>query len=373
MGMKLIAQVKLLPTEQQANVLRRTIELTNEACNYLSERAWETKTFRQYDLHKLAYYDTRAKFPELSSQIVVRCIARVTDAYKLDRKTKRQFQPLSAIAYDDRILRWYTDERSCVSIWTVNSRNRISFVCGEKQRALLQFRQGQSDLILRNGTFYLHAICEIEEPPADDPDDFLGLDLGVINIAVDSDGTVHSARHVNNVRHRHQRLRRRLQKKGTKSAKRRLKKLSGKEAKFARDTNHCISKQIVAVAQRTGRGIAMENLTGIRTRIRAKRSQRATLHSWSFYQLRQFVVYKSQLIGTRLVFVDPAYTSQTCPVCGYIARSNRPNQSTFSCGQCGFAGLADHIAAENIRRAAVNRPHVSDATSVTVPGTSSRL
>ena len=102
--MKLIAKVKLLPTEQQSIALRCTLELANQACNYLSNRAWESKTFRQYNLHKLAYYDARAKFPDLSSQIVVRCIARVADAYKLDRETKRQFRPISAIAYDDRIL-----------------------------------------------------------------------------------------------------------------------------------------------------------------------------------------------------------------------------------------------------------------------------
>ena len=101
--MKLVAQVKLLPTPEQADALRRTLELANSACNYLSERAWEAKTFRQYDLHKLAYHDARAEFPDLSSQIIVRSIAKVADAYKLDRRTKRTFRPYGSIAYDQRI------------------------------------------------------------------------------------------------------------------------------------------------------------------------------------------------------------------------------------------------------------------------------
>lgn len=361
--MKLMAQVKLQPTDDQALALKRTIERANEACNHLSNVAWETRCFRQYSLHKLAYHATRASFPDLSSQVIVRCIARVADAYKLDRKTRRQFRPLSAIAYDLRILHWYT-ERSFVSIWTVDGREKIPFVCGDTQRELLKSQQGESDLVYRDGEFFLYATCNIEEPPEGDPSDFLGVDLGVVNIAVDSDGELYSARQVNNVRHRHRRLRRKLQRKGSRSAKRRLKKLSGKEKRFAKDVNHCISKQLVAKTERTGRGIALENLTGIRERIRARRSQRATLHSWSFYQLRQFVSYKARRAGVPVVFVDPRDTSRICPICGCRDKRNRPDQSTFSCIACGYAGFADYIASVNIRRrAVVNRPNVADSTA----------
>lgn len=361
--MKLMAQVKLQPIDDQALALKRTIERANEACNHLSDIAWETRCFRQYSLHKLAYHTTRTAFPDLSSQVIVRCIARVADAYKLDRKSKRQFRPFSAITYDLRILHWYT-ERSMVSIWTVGSRQKIPFVCGDRQRELLKSQQGESDLVYHGGDFFLYATCNVEEPPEGDPSDFLGVDLGVVNIAVDSDGQVYSAKQVNNVRHRHCRLRKKLQQKGSRSAKHRLKKLSGKEKRFANNVNHCISKQLVAKAERTRRGIALENLTGIRERIRARRSQRATLHSWSFYQLRQFVSYKARRVGVPVVFVDPAYTSQTCPTCGCVDKKNRPDQSTFSCIACGYAGFADYIASVNIRRrAVVNRPNVADSTA----------
>jgi len=359
--MKLIAQVKLQPDERQADALKRTLETANAACNWLSEQAWEAKTFGQFALHKLAYHAAREAFPSLSSQVVVRCIAKVADAYKLDRKTQRTFRMTGGIAYDVRILRWYVD-KSEVSIWSVDGRLRIPFVCGPRQRELLRTQRGESDLVLVNGAFYLLAVCDVEDPTPQEVEGVLGVDLGIVNIAVDSDGEVHSASHVNNVRYRHRRLRQKLQKKGTKSAKRRLKKLSGRERRFATAVNHALSKRIVVKAQDTGRAIALEDLGGIRDRVTVRKSQRATLHSWSFFQLRQFITYKAALRGVPLVLVDPRNTSRTCPRCGCIDKRNRPSQSSFSCVSCGFAGLADAIAATNISirgRAAVNQPNVS--------------
>ena len=360
--MKLTAQVKLLATHEQLALLKQTMETANAACNAISHRAWQNKEFQQYRLHKLTYHEIRAAF-RLTAQVVVRCIARVAAAYKLDRKTRRVFKSGGAIPYDDRILRWYVG-RAEVSIWTVNGRQRIPFVCGERQRRLLAARQGETDLIYHRGEFYLAATCNVEEPEPTDVDDVLGVDFGVVNIAVDSDGEVHAGNQVNNVRHRHRRLRAKLQRKGTKAARRRLKKLAGKECRFAKHTNHVISKHIVAKAQGTRRAIAIEDLKGIRERVTARRQQRATLHSWAFSQLRQHTTYKAALAGVPLVLIDPRNTSRTCPACGYVDKRNRPNQSTFSCVKCGFAGPADHIAAMNIRvlgRGVVNRPYVSDA------------
>jgi IS605 OrfB family transposase len=139
----------------------------------------------------------------------------------------------------------------------------------------------------------------------------------------------------------------------TKSAKRLLKKRSRKEARFAADTNHCISKQIVTEAQRTGRGIALEDLTGIRGRVGLRKPQRVTLHSWAFAQFGQFTAYKARRAGVPVVFVDPAYTSQRCSTCGLTDKKNRPAQATFCCTSCGFAEHADVNAARNIAARAV--------------------
>lgn len=370
--MKLIAQVKLQPTAEQADALRRTLEASNAAANFLSDLAWSSRMFRQYDLHHAAYYDLRKRFG-LSAQATARVISKVADAYKKDKRSKRTFKPLGSIAYDSRILSWKKEQH--ISIWTVDGRQTIPFVAGDRQIAMLANRQGEADLVYRGREFYLYQTCDIEESEVAPVEDYIGVDMGVVNIAVDSDGNVQAGNQINNVRHRHRRLRTKLQRKGTRSSRRRLKRLSGKESRFAKHVNHEISKRVVDTAQRTGRGIAVEDLAGIRDRIRARRSQRAILHSWSFHELRSFIEYKARLAGVPVVAVDPHNTSRTCPSCGHIDKANRPNQATFSCVQCGFSGLADRIAAENIRRAAVNRPCVSDAPSIPVQrqGQSPRL
>ena len=157
-------------------------------------------------------------------------------------------------------------------------------------------------------------------------------------------------------------LRKRLQSKGTNFSKCLLKKRRRKEQLFARDVNHVISKKVVAKAEGTSRGIALEDLKGIRRRITASRSQRRSHHSRSFRQLRGFVEYKACLRGVPVVAVDSRNTSPHCPSCGRIHKANRLSQSLFSCVLCGFSGHADHIVAINMgRRASVNRPDV-DAT-----------
>ncbi|MBK7452987.1 MAG: hypothetical protein IPJ46_04490 [Anaerolineales bacterium] len=101
--MKLIAQIKLLPAPEQAQALRKTLEVANAACNYISQQAWDNQTFKQFPIHKLTYYAVKEMFG-LTAQVAVRCISKVADAYKLDRKVKRTFKPHGAIAFDDRIL-----------------------------------------------------------------------------------------------------------------------------------------------------------------------------------------------------------------------------------------------------------------------------
>ena len=358
-AMKLVAQAKLLTTSAQASALRETLEQANAACNWVSAWAWEHQTFGQWSIHKACYYTVRDQF-SLSAQLTVRVIAKVTDAYKLDRKTQRTFSPTGSIAYDDRILRWKVSV-SEVSIWTMHGRQTIPFVCGQRQRDLLQTQQGETDLAYRDGCFYLFATCNVEEPAPSDVTGVLGCDLGIVNILTDSDGTVYSGGAVTGLRRRCRRLRQKLQAKRTRSAKRLLKKRRRKERRFSTDVNHCVSKAVVATAQGTGRAIALEDLKGIRDRVTVRRNQRATLHSWSFNQLVRFVTYKAKQRGVPVVLVDPRNTSRTCPSCGCIDKRNRPTQSKFSCVQCGFAGLADHIAACNIAsRADVNLPYVAD-------------
>jgi len=356
--MKLVVNLKLKPTQEQAVVLKATLEMANAACNYLSACAWEAKIFGQYHLHKLAYYDTRTRFP-LAAQMVVRSIAKVADAYKLDRKVQRRFRKDSAQPYDRNIIRFTKDE--IVSIWTLSGRQKIPFVMGERQRELFAFRKGEVDLMRINGKFFLAVVCDIDDPKLIKTTDVLGVDLGIINIAADSRGKTYSGKAINTNRCKFEHRRRNLQKKQTRPAKRKLRKISGQQARFQKDVNHCISKAIVADAKRTESAIAIEDLSGIRKRVTARRHQRARLSNWGFHQLRAFLSYKAALSGVPLLLVDPRNTSRECPKCGHIDKANRKTRNDFLCVKCGLAGPADTIAARNIRaRALVNAPMVTD-------------
>jgi putative transposase len=358
---KLAVQVRLLPDAAQEAALRATLDLANQAANLVSEVAWVRCVFRAFHLHRLVYGQVRAM--GLSAQPAVRVIKKVADAYKIDRRAKRTFRRDAAQPYDDRCLSWQPDQHT-VSIWTIAGRLKgVRFAVGEHQQALLAHRKGESDLLCRDGKWYLYATCEFPEPPQVTPAGFLGIDLGIVNIATTSDNQRHAGKRLNRVRHRNRQLRAKLQRKGTKSAKRLLRHRRRKEARFATDTNHVISKRIVAEAERTGRGIALEDLTGIRGRVRLRTPQRATLHSWAFHQLGHFIAYKARRAGVVVVWVDPAYSSQACSECGHVDRDNRPDQARFCCRSCGFAGHADWNAACNIAMrgaagwAAVNQPH----------------
>lgn len=348
--MKLVANIQLKPTLEQEASLRATLERCNEACNWLSETGFAAGITRQYALHKLGYYETRKRFG-LAAQATVRCIAKVADAYKGRRvEVAQSFRKHAAQPYDHNIFRFTKDDT--VSIWTISGRFRIPFVCGERQRKLLAFRKGEVDLMLVGGRWYVACVCDIPDPAEIDVEGILGVDFGIVNIAYDSQGRSYSGATIDRARDKFSKRRAALQRRNTKAAKRRLKKLSGKEARFRRHINHCISKEIVASAKRSRFAIAIEDLTHIRKRVKARKAQRNRLHGWSFAQLRQFVTYKAKLAGIPAILVNPRNTSRACPRCGLIDKKNRHTQAIFSCRRCRHTAPADFIAAENISSSA---------------------
>lgn len=344
---KLTVQIKLLPTPKQAESLRETLEAVNGAANRLSQLAWDSKEFRRFPLHKTYYRQIRDEFP-LSAQIVCLLNAKVVDAYKLDKKVQRVFRKHGCIAYDSRILSLNLVP-STVSIWTLAGRAKVPFVCGEKQRALLAYHRGESDLILRKGKWFLNITVDVPEDKEIEAVDVLGIDLGITNICADSDGNKYSGAKLNKIRHRNRSLRKKLQRIGTKSARRLLKKRSRREQNFARDTNHTISRRIVSLAKRTNRMVAIEELNGIRSRVRARKRERTKLHSWAFAQLGSFLEYKCARAGIPLLRIDPQFTSQACSQCGHTEKANRKSRDSFVCKACGHTACADENGAANIR------------------------
>jgi len=244
---------------------------------------------------------------------------------------------------------------------------------GRYQAERFTAAKGQCDLVRRKDSkWFLLVTVDLPDGTKPPITDFLGVDLGVENIAADSDGQRHSGAHVEACRMRHHALQRDLQKAAVgrrrrglrpKNIRRKLKSLAGREARFRKDVNHVISKTLVAKAKGTGRGLALENLQGIHNPTRFRKQQRAKMGGWAFRQLRSFIDYKAKQAGVGLVVVDPSNTSRQCSVCGHIAKANRPSQSEFRCVVCEHADHADVNAARNIRfraRAAVNQPIVSE-------------
>jgi IS605 OrfB family transposase len=225
----------------------------------------------------------------------------------------------------------------------------VPFVGDPDQLAVLaQYRSGESDLVTHQGKWYLLATVDVPSADFTEPDGFVGVDMGIVNIATTSAGQNWSGARINRLRHKNRKLRAKLQAKSSKSARRLLKKISGREARFSTDTNHVISKRIVTEAERTGKGIAVEDLAGIRSRVRLRKPQRVMLHSWAFAQLGAFLAYKAEAAGIAFVQVDPAYTSQQCNDCGHIDKKNRIDQATFACQSCGVSLNADLNASRNI-------------------------
>jgi putative transposase len=372
----------MLPTTLEASALKATLRACNDAASWLSTRMHADGVQRKLDAHKRFYTDLRLRFG-LSAQPAIRVIGKVAEAYAAllanvgtgkhgppgsRRREKICGKPIAfrddaAQPFDARCLSWQIRDavghrEATVSIWTVHGRLRnIRILAAPKDLALLRvLKVGETDLIERDGKWFLYATVDTPEAPINDPlNGFVGVDLGIINIATTSDGDRTGGARLNKYRKRQARLRKRLQAKKTSSARRLLRKRRRKERRFATDVNHCVSKRIVAEAERTGRGIAVEQLGGIRDRVRLRKPQRATLHSWAFSQLGGFLAYKARIAGVAFVQVDAAYTSQTCYRCGSIDKRNRRSQSVFECVRCGFVGHADHNAANNIAKRGVVR------------------
>ena len=349
--MKLTLKIKLLPPEEQTAILLETFREANAACNRISETAWKEQTFNQFRIHKLVYHDLKDS-TSLSAQMIVRCISKVANAYKSGKKVQRTFLPWGGLAYDARILSFKKDS---VSLWTIEGRQTIPFVCHRPD--WLPYIKGEADLITNKGKFYLLQTVEIPEEAVRDTEKFLGVDFGIKNLATDSDGESFSGEAVEKIRQKRTSHKQRLQKKGTKSAKRRLKKVSGREHRFKYNTNHVVSKKLVLKAKGTGQGMALEDLSGIRDRTTVRSGQRDQFGKWAFGQLRSFVEYKARMHGIPVILVDPRHTSRQCSRCGHIDRKNRKSQSEFQCVQCSFSLNADWNAAINIAsRASVNTP-----------------
>jgi putative transposase len=368
---KLVVQVKVTPDAVQAPAIERTLHAANEAANWVSAVSFVHFGLKGSvrELRKLCYGELKAR--RFGAQAAQHIIKRVADSYatlraniragnlgregsKRRRKAESKpiiFRPDAAHTYDDRCLSWNYDSQT-VSIWTLDGRiKNVRFACSaDALKQLTEHRKGESDLIHRDGKWFLVAVIDVPEPEVFAPKGWIGVDRGINNLATTSDGDNHSGRRLERYRRWHARKKAEIQAKRTRSAAKLLKKRARRETRHATHVNHKIATTVVAVAQRTERGIALEELGGIRERVTVSRDQRARQSSWPFHQLRSFLEYKARRCGVPFIEVDPRYTSQRCPRCGHTEKANRPTRDNFSCRRCGLAGPADHVAGANIAK-----------------------
>ena len=345
-AMKQVIALKLEPSPEQANALLAVMEAFNAAASFVAAVAFEKRISNKLVIQPLVYGQLREHFG-LSSQLAIRAIAKAIEAYKRDKTIQPAFRAQGAIVYDERILAY--KGLTHVSLMTLGGRQVIPVRFGAYQESRLSRVKGQADLVYREGRFFLYATVEMPTPPPIEPVGVLGVDLGIVELATDSEGNSYSGEGVTSCRRRLREHRRHLQRRQTNSAKKRLRKLSGRQARFVRTVNHCISKQIVQSAVASQKALALEALEGIRQRsTELGREMRWLLGNWSFAQLRQYVTYKAEAAGIPVFLVDPRNTSRTCSRCGYCDKSNRKTQAHFKCLCCGFEGNADANAARNI-------------------------
>jgi len=341
MDLCLTIKAKLVITADAVRELKSTMEEFNRACNTLSDLAFQQNLQRKYDIHHAGYHLIRAE-TRLPAQHVINAIAKVSAAQVREPDKLHQFKPHSSLRYDARTMvvakDYLTARLTICPKGRVTGRLQMS---AKMRRQLSEGELGSAELVYRKGSFYLHISLTIPAPQVAEPSGSLGVDLGVKRMAVTSDKKFHSAKKIRHRKACYKRTRKHLQANGSKSAKRVLKRVSGREKRFVSDTNHCTSKQIVAAAKSANQRIVLEELTGIRESGKAK-----VVHDWSFAELQSMIGYKAKQAGVEVVFVEPRYTSQMCSRCLHIGV--RPDQSNFHCRNCGLQQNADLNGARSI-------------------------
>jgi IS605 OrfB family transposase len=355
-----------LDVDGHEDILAATQRAFNDAATWISLTCWREGITNTNTAHHRVYGETRTRFG-LGAQLAVCARAKALEASKAvkaaGKNTCPVFGPRGALRYDARTYRLMSLDR--VSLNTLAGRVVCRLILGPRQHAMLsdpEWKIGGADLVWRRGVYSLHVTQSSEAPaPPKEHQERLGVDLGIVNIATDSTGEQFSGKQVSQVRQRSLKRRAILQAVGTRSAKRRLQKISKRESRFQKDRNHVISKTLVAKAAQSCKALALEDLTGINERTTVRHDQRCERMSWAFYQLRLFLTYKAMAAGVPLVLVDPRNTSKACSACGYCSQRNRQTQASFKCRRCGHEMNADVNAAINISRAEAKRPMVASA------------
>ena len=355
------AKLKILVSPDDHRILHQTMQAYCDACQFVSDYVFETNIMVIKELHRELYHEIRSRF-SLPSQMACSCLRTVTAKYKALLSADQKWTRVSFRRPHVQLV-WNRDyslnnSQDLFSVNTLNGRIRVPF---QKQGYEQYFSQnctfGTATLIFRHGKFYLcvPVTCEIGELLLCDVSNVVGIDRGIRFPAVsyDSSGKTRffSGCELKQKRAHYKALRRDLQKVGTPSSRRRLRSVGQRENRWMQDVNHCIAKALCE-SNPEGTLFVIEDLEGVRRATeRVKVKDRYLYVSWSYYDLEQKLTYKALRNHQQVKKVDPAYTSQRCPVCGHTEEANRDKRKHFfCCRQCGYRSNDDRTAAMNLHR-----------------------
>ena len=328
------------------SAIAETVRQFNECCNFFLRMGYDAKTCSKRAVQSLGYRGARRRWPSLQSSIVQGARDCACDMLKRERTKKLPVKKQwSSARFNQRTFKAYLNTGS-LSISTVEGRKRIALNIPTYFHRYTDWSVVSLRVRSLEGILYADLVVELVDAAAAKelpgvPLRVLGIDRGVINAAVASNGVFFNSRHLRMLRGRYAYLRGRLQAAGTRSARRHLHRLSGRERRFQACTNHLIAKQIAAMDYDV---IALERL-GISRERRVGRAFNRMLGGWAYAQLEAFLRYKCEETGRTVVLVPAQNTSRLCSRCGSLGTRCR---STFSCPSCGMVLSADLNAARNI-------------------------
>lgn len=355
-------QVKTTPADEE--LLIRTMDVYRQACNYVAAYIDKTHILGLKALNEALYYMLRDKFG-LKAQMAQSVLKTVAARYKTILKNQKEWiRPEFKVPQLDLVWnRDYSLSKDVFSVNTLAGRVKMGYFPYGMEAYFNKdiYKFGTAKLVWKHGKFYLHIPVTFDTPECSDEDirRVVGVDRG-INFVVatyDDDGksTFVNGRPIKQRRAKYAAVRKSLQKRKTPSARRRLKKIGSRENRWMRDVNHCVSKALVN-SNPAHALFVLEDLTGIRSateRVRTK--HRCVSVSWAFCDLGQKLKYKAVRAGSKVIEVNPAYTSQRCPICGHTEKANRNKRlHLFQCKKCGYSSNDDRIGGMNLHQMGIS-------------------
>lgn len=367
--MRRAAKIKLSLKDEEKIILQETMKEYSKVFNFYSNWSVQNNSTSKKKAHELTYQQSKELF-SLPTALIQSARDMALEACKnKKKKTIPLKKKYSSIRYDQRTMTLRGNQLTLSS-----KENRIKTIININDFAKNYFDNWQ---LLRTGylkkqdkNLYFVFSFKTENIQTTKGNEIIGLDRGIINTIATSKGELFSGKELRKNKRKHLYLKRKLQSKGTRSAKRLLKKLSRKEKRFSNNFLHCLTKKLANdINVKT---YVLENLTKIKSKKHNKKSNKI-ISNWGFKLFEELLKYKAEIKGITIEFVDARFTSQICSNCQNKDKENRKNGLYF-CNLCELKIHADINAAINIKnryilklsqnssfeQADVNQPNVSE-------------